>query len=135
MSRIRTQACAACPYRRDVASGVWAAEEYDKLVAYDAPTAEQPIATFQCHATPDFYCHGWAVVHSNRGSAYELLALRFALLRGPVGQIPEPAVPLFESGAEAAEHGKRSIAKPTRRARKTMDRLKARYPRLRGQSD
>lgn len=64
----------ACPYRKDVPSGVWDASEYDKLPAYDAPTAEQPFAPFACHATPEKLCHGWAVCHSNRGSAFELIA-------------------------------------------------------------
>jgi len=130
--RVRTQPCEACPYRCDVPSGVWATEEYDKLRAYDLPTGEQPVATFQCHATPDFYCHGWAVVHSNRGRAFELLALRLALLNGPVGMVP-PIVPLFASGNEAADHGQRDIAKPKPRARKTMKKLVQRYPRLRGE--
>lgn len=127
MSRVRTQPCAACPYRKDVASGVWAAEEYDKLPPYDAPTAEQPMAVFKCHATPEFACHGWAVCHTSRGHEYDLLALR---LTG-INEIPPAAVPLFSSGAEAAEHGRRDVARPKKHARQTMEKLKARYPRLR----
>lgn len=126
MKRVRTQPCEACPYRRDVPSGLWAEEEYAKLEAYDAPTAEQPFATFQCHATPEFYCHGWAVVHTTRGHEYDLLALRFAGCDAPAA-----AVPLFESGTEAAEHGRRDVQKPTRRAKQAIDKLQARYPRLR----
>lgn len=125
--RIRSQPCEACPYRRDVASGVWAASEYDKLPPYDALTWEQPFEGFACHATPEFYCHGWAVVHTSRGHDHDLLALRVAHYEG---EIPEPPVPLFESGAEAAAHGKRQIKRPSKRARSTVQKLQARYPRL-----
>jgi hypothetical protein len=127
MSEIRKQPCAACPYRCDVASGVWASEEYDKLIAYDAPTMEQPFAAFSCHATSDKFCHGWAVVHTSRGHEYDLIALR---LRG-CPDIPAPAVPLFGSGQEAAEHGKRDISSPSPNAEFTMGRLKRKYERLR----
>jgi hypothetical protein len=102
---------------------VWVADEYLKLVEYDKPTYEQPVATFQCHATPDWYCHGWAVVHSNRGHEYELLALRFRPC-----EIPQPKVPLFESGAAAAAHG---IRRMTRKSRQAIGRLQARYRHLR----
>lgn len=43
------QPCASCPYRRDVPSGIWAAEEYAKLPAYDADTPFQPPHLFLCH--------------------------------------------------------------------------------------
>lgn len=125
MNKVRSQPCEACPYRQDVPSGIWTKDEYDKLPPYDAPTGEQPIATFGCHAAPEFYCHGWAVVHSNRGREFELLALRF----WPAA-IPKPKVPLFSSGAEAAAHGIRNILKPSKRARAVMAKLMARYPRL-----
>jgi uncharacterized protein DUF6283 len=131
MTAVRKQACAACPYRRDVPSGVWAADEYDKLIAYDEPTFGQPVAVFKCHATPEFYCHGWAVVHSNRGSAYDLLALRLASLRDGYVDIPSESTPLFASGTEAAEHGKRDIDNMSDAAIETAERLKERYPRLR----
>jgi hypothetical protein len=124
--RVRTQPCEACPYRRDVPSGIWSAEDYDKLPPYDAPTHEQPVETFACHATPEFYCHGWAVVHSNRGHQHELLSLRLCR----VDDIPEPAVPLFTSGTEAAEHGKRDIKRPKQAARRAVARLQSRYSRL-----
>jgi hypothetical protein len=106
---------------------VWAASEYDKLAQYDAPTAEQPIVPFACHATPKKLCHGWAVVHTNRGHEFDLLALRF----GGYPAITAPAVPLFGSGTEAAEHGKRDIDNPSPDARRVMDRLQRKYPRLR----
>jgi hypothetical protein len=133
MSEVRKEPCTSCPYRRDVPSGLWAAHEYDKLLAYDAPTAEQPMAPFMCHATPEHFCHGWAVCHSNRGHEFELLALRLAASRnlGILPDVPEPFVPLFGSGAEAAEHGKRDIEEPSPEAGQAVDRLLRKYPRLR----
>lgn len=130
--RVRVQPCEACPYRKDVASGVWVADEYAKLPPYDAPTDRQPFEPFGCHATPEFFCHGWAVVHSRRGHDHELLALRLAAFgAGHEIAIPEPAVPLFDSGAEAAEHGLRDLRRPKKAARDTQQRLLKRYARLR----
>ena len=127
MTSIRSESCSACPYRRDVASGVWAEHEYDKLPPYDAPTGEQPFAPFMCHATPDHYCRGWAAVHANRGNEHDLLALRLARC----GDRPEPEPErYFASGAEAAEHGKRDVAEPTLDAQVVTDRLLRKHPRL-----
>lgn len=127
MTDIRKEPCSACPYRRDVPSGVWAAPEYDKLTDYDAETPYQPTAPFACHATPDHYCHGWAVVHTSRGREFDLLALRIA---GFDGEIPSAGVPLFASGAEASEHGKADIAAPSPEAQATARRLMRKYERL-----
>jgi Family of unknown function (DUF6283) len=126
MEDVRQHACSACPYRRDVPSGIWVAEEYSKLTEYDAPTSEQPFGPFMCHAKTESYCHGWAVVHSNRGREYELIALRFA----GCPTIPEPSVPLFDSGTEAANHGMADIGKPSEEAECAMTRLIKKYPRL-----
>jgi Family of unknown function (DUF6283) len=123
---IRSQPCSACPYRRDVPSGVWAVSEYEKLREYDEPTGDQPFAAFGCHATPEALCHGWAVVHSSRGHEHDLLALR--LLGSP--PIPEPGVPLWSSGNEAADHGQAEIEEPSMEAMETVDRLTRKYPRL-----
>lgn len=123
---VRSAPCTACPYRRDVPSGVWAWEEYEKLRPYDAETFAQPFNGFACHATPEHFCHGWAVVHTSRGSAFDLLALRLARVQ----DIPEPTVPLFDSGAEAADHGQADIEDPSREAKATADRLTRKYERL-----
>lgn len=128
MSKVRPQPCPQCPYRCDVPSGVWAHHEYEKLREYDAETPEQPFAAFGCHAKPGLYCHGWAVVHTTRGNAFDLLALRVR----PEVEIPEAAVPLFQSGNEAADHGQAEIENPGLEARKAVDTLE-RYPRLRNQ--
>lgn len=126
--KVRTQPCTYCPYRCDVPSGVWVAEEYEKLAEYDEETGTQPIATFQCHSTPDLYCHGWAVVHGAQQGEYDLLAFRFS---PPVGGIPAAAVPLFASGTEACEHGLRDIDEPGEAARIAQVELLDRYARLR----
>jgi hypothetical protein len=130
---VRTQPCEFCPYRRDTPSGVWSAEEYEKLRDYDKPTGEQPFATFQCHATPDFYCHGWAVVHGAQEGPHALLAFRIWPPTGNV--IPDPAVPLFGSGGEAADHGERDIDNPDPAAFRAVVKLMNRYERLHGAGD
>ena len=125
--QVRKEPCSTCPYRKDVPSGVWAEHEYEKLRDYDEPTYNQPMGTFGCHATPDHYCHGWAVVHTSRGNEYDLLALR---VWGNGVEIPPAAVPLFASGNEAADHGERDLEAPSEQAMNTVDRLVRKYPRL-----
>lgn len=126
---IRSEPCSSCPYRQDVPSGLWAAHEYEKLRGYDEPTGAQPIAAFACHATPEHFCHGWAVVHSNRGHAYELLALR--LRRYDTRNVPvSRTVALWSSGNEAADWGQRDVENPTDEAVERVAKLMAKYPRL-----
>ncbi|MER7617387.1 DUF6283 family protein [Nonomuraea wenchangensis] len=60
--------CGTCPYRRDVLSGLWAREEYDKLRGYDRPTFAQPVTLWLCHqhgrSSPRRrVCAGWAGYH------------------------------------------------------------------------
>lgn len=112
--------CTSCPYRRDVPSGVWHAEEYEKLRAYDLDTALQPHGLFQCHQTEidsDLrrMCAGWVGCHGS-----ELLGLRLALVQGRISGATFQAavdyrspVPLFRSGAEAADHGQTDIHRPS----------------------
>lgn len=128
MNEVRSQPCSACPYRRDVPSGVWEHHEYEKLRAYDVETFNQPTAPFACHATPEHYCHGWAVVHTSHGNEYDLLALR---MHG-YPEIPPPGVPMFASGNEAADHGQADIDKPSTEAVTTSKKLQRKYERLRG---
>jgi Family of unknown function (DUF6283) len=116
--------CGSCPYRRNVPAGVWAAEEYAKLPAYDNPTAEQPFGVFMCHQQDDRACAGWAGCHDMR----ENLALRLnsrhmtrevftALLKY------RTVAPLFNSGRAAAEHGLSGMEHPDRTARRVIDRI------------
>lgn len=127
--RVRPTPCPQCPYRCDVPSGVWSHEEYEKLRLYDSETFDQPFSAFGCHAKPEFFCHGWAIVHTSRGGRFDLLALRLG--RDAEVVIPEPTVPLFTSGNEAADHGQRNIESPDLAARKAVETLK-RYPRIAG---
>lgn len=127
MPDIRKESCTACPYRRDVPSGVWAAEEYDKLAEYDGETPYQPLGAFHCHATPEVICHGWAVVHGRQEGPHALLAARMV---GIDPSTVEEHTPLFSSGAEAAEHGKRDIEHPSEAAMDVVERLMSKYDRL-----
>lgn len=125
--KLATGPCLACPYRRDVASGVWHSDEYEKLPLYDGPTASQPIAAFMCHAELNNYCFGWVVCHSNRGHDHELLALR---LRG-FGDLPGPQPGFFKSGRQACRHGKNNIEQPTAKSVVLAEKLLMKYKRLR----
>ncbi|MER7805377.1 DUF6283 family protein [Streptomyces parvulus] len=123
--------CDSCPYRRDVPSGVWAHEEYEKLRRYDAPTVEQPPGLFQCHqndqnSTVSRICAGWAGCHDGQ----HLLALRVALLEGRISQETFTAtsgyhspVPLFASGREAADHGQAEIPRPGQEAARLIGKI------------
>jgi hypothetical protein len=124
---IRSNPCSACPYRCDVPSGVWSHHEYEKLRDYDKPTGDQPFAYFACHATPEHLCNGWAVVHTNRGNEFDLLALR---LLG-VTEEATSNVALFASGNEAADHGQRDIEDPSDEALEAVAKLMKKYERLR----
>jgi hypothetical protein len=128
VNAVRSKPCLACPYRRDVPSGVWAHEEYEKLRAYDEPTGDQPTAIFACHATPEHLCNGWAVVHTSRGHEFDLLALR--LVRGGYPEIPVSDIELWSSGDIAADHGQADIEDPSPEADATVARLLSKYTRL-----
>jgi len=123
--KTRSEPCSACPYKRSTPSGVWSHHEYEKLRGYDEPTADQPYATFACHATPDHNCHGWVAVHMNRGHDRELIALRL----WPTDFVPDKDdLRFYESGNEAADYGQlpKDIA-----ADSTIERLLRKNPRLR----
>lgn len=124
--------CGSCPYRRDVPSGLWHREEYTKLPRYDAETFAQPTGIFLCHQADGRVCAGWAGCHDT----YELLALRLAQnvwgmtdadLQATLDY--ESPVPLFASGAEAAEHGMAEVDDPGPAARRAIDRLAAKLDR------
>lgn len=116
--------CGSCPYRRDVPSGVWHPEEYEKLPEFDKPTGEQPPTVFLCHRQNGRACSGWCGTHDMQ----ESLGLRLA---SAMGRIEDPdafldyetEVPLFESGAEAAEHGLREVEAPGDDAQRVMTKL------------
>lgn len=118
--------CESCPYRQDVPSGVWSAEEYDKLEEYDQPTHAQPMNLFQCHQNgaddaQARLCAGWVATHGER-----LLSLRIAV---SMNRVPadvmdyETDVPCFESGTAAADHGRRDIDFPSDEAREMVAKI------------
>lgn len=116
--------CKSCPYRRDVPSGVWGKEEYDKLPIYDKTIVEQLMgggyARFDCHQRDGNLCAGWVATHG----AVNLLALRLASERvaEDVWDYKSP-VPVFKSGADAAAHGIKAINRPGARARRMIQTL------------
>lgn len=118
----RKRPCSTCPYRCDVPSGIWSAEEYDKLPAYDHDAPEQAAAgafgLFFCHQRTGQLCAGWAGCHDMQNN----LALRMAAGDVDVEAVLDyvSPVPLFASGAEAAEHGKREIHSPGEAARRKV---------------
>lgn len=112
--------CGSCPYRRDVPAGLWHESEYDKLPNYDEPTWAQPPALFMCHQQDGCLCGGWLLTHGTDN----LLALRFhARQLDPSVWDYAPDVPVFNSGREAAEHGKSQIDNPSPAARRKIDGL------------
>lgn len=124
--------CQSCPYRRDVPSGIWEAEEYEKIIPYDNPTWAQPPKVFLCHQANGCLCRGWLDTHGD-----QLLGLRLGCYKGEVDPeevnqalSEDPATPVFASAAEAAKHGRRSIKRPGRKAMA----MAAKIERKRGRS-
>ena len=118
--------CGSCPYRKDVPSGVWAAEEYDKLPAYDLPTSEQPLQTFGCHQQDGRLCAGWVATHDMDNN----LSLRIATAMGHIDDETCEAVlnyktdvELWESGEAAAEHGQKDLDEPSEKAQREIEKL------------
>lgn len=132
---LRTPAtpCASCPYRKDVPSGVWDWEEYEKLRQYDEDPTDPTRAighVFLCHQPIEnrqAVCRGWVEVH------YDTIPVRMAMASGAVDpatvQEPPPGVELFESGAAAADHGQAEIETPCDDARSVMAKIEARRQR------
>lgn len=117
--------CQSCPYRRDVPSGIWEAGEYDKIIPFDNETWMQPPRLFLCHQADGCLCRGWLDTHGS-----ELLAIRLGIIKGEIDAeavckaLDEgPAVPVFESAAQAAEHGRRAIKRPGRKARAMVAKI------------
>lgn len=118
--------CEACPYRADVPPAIWAPSEYEKLLEYEGVTADQTTDAFACHATPDHYCHGWAVVGTHkRPISEDLLALR---IRGiGADDVPQEVVPLLDGHLEAHDRG---MEPRTEATDELAARLVRKYPRL-----
>jgi hypothetical protein len=122
-AEVRKSPCASCPYRRSVDSGIWDASEYAKLEQYDGEAHEQTRYTvFFCHQTGEEVCAGWL----GHRDPVELIAARVGVMQGTIA--PDAMefttdVPLFDSGHEAAEHGRRDLENPSEHARQTMSKI------------
>lgn len=135
--------CASCPYRQDAPSGLWAAEEYDKLPRYDADMPFQPVEVFACHQTDrntpgTRLCAGWVAAHGPEN----LLSLRIAASSGHIPAEDMPAVwdyttsvPVFATGAEAAAHGIRDIDAPGVDAERAISKIIRRRKDIRLKGD
>lgn len=119
--------CVDCPYRKDSPSGLWSADMYDMLPLYDLTPAEgQPLKAFMCHEQNGHLCAGWIGCHG----ADDLIGMQMLAIQDDIdmteyrkAQEHQPRVPLFESGKEAAEHGKRDIDNPSERTQRRVEAL------------
>jgi Family of unknown function (DUF6283) len=119
--------CGSCPYRRDVPSGVWSAEEYEKLPCFDGATHEQPMWVFMCHQQDGRLCAGWVGCHDMSENLGLRLTAGLGLLTPEDLEAVlayETAVPLFDSGAEAAAHGLAALEQPDERAIRQIEKLR-----------
>lgn len=121
----RKNPCASCPYRTNVASGVWDKSEYQKLPAYDGEIHEQTAtAVFMCHQPAEGrVCSGWL---GHREYPEDMLAVRLGIFRGDLDDACleyTTDVPLFESGRAAAEHGMKHFHAPRGDAVAVIDKI------------
>lgn len=127
MLRPRPSPCASCPFRCDVPSGVWSAQEYEALRDYDGGADEQAssrhgLFVFMCHQGDDHLCSGW-VGHRD---PHELIALRIGVAMGRVVRDVfsySTSVRLFATGAAACKHGKIRITRPGAKAREMVEKI------------
>lgn len=121
---VRPRPCASCPYRKDVPSGVWSEQDYEKLRDYDGEILDQLRAgahgVFMCHQGDGKVCAGWAGCHDVGRTAAGRLHLHD--LDKSVFTYVSP-VPLFASGNEAADHGEAEIEDPSEAARDKIRKI------------
>jgi hypothetical protein len=116
--------CGSCPYRRDVPSGVWSEDEYEKLREYDRETHEQPPSVFLCHQQDGRLCAGWVATHDMENCLGFRIACSIEAVEDPDAVIDyETSTPLFDSGEEAARHGMEAVQRPGPEARQVIERL------------
>lgn len=122
-ARPRKNPCASCPYRKNVPSGIWDQSEYDKLPGYDGEMhVQSATAVFMCHQQDGCVCSGWL---AHREPA-DMLAVRIGLMSGQMDMACldyATDVELFDSGAAAAEHGRRDIERPSPAAISVMNKI------------
>ncbi len=114
--------CASCPYRKDTPAGVWAAEEYRKLPAWDNPQAFAGV--FLCHhsnlGSRKAVCRGWIEVH---GDNWQARIVAISGVEYMEGATKPTKVPLYRSGAEACRAGLLGVKKPDAKARVVITKL------------
>lgn len=120
--------CGSCPYRKDVPSGIWVKEEYDKLLIYDRPIIDQMLASagaFMCHQQDGKLCAGWLACHGGNLATLRLAACGMGDEKYDESVFTyETHVPVFASGAEARRHGLKEIRRPRLTARRMIDGLR-----------
>lgn len=132
-NKLAKNPCGSCPYRKDVPSGVWAEEEYNKLYDYDNDTPYQPPTAFFCHQQNEKLCSGWVGCHDMNNSLGLRMAVSVGLLNSndyDAALDYKSSVPLFNSGTAAAEHGKLEIKNPNNRAIKIVNKLTKKKARI-----
>lgn len=122
----RRNPCASCPFRQDVASGIWDETEYAKIARYDgdmiAQAAAGAVVVFHCHQGDREVCAGWL----GHRDPTDLLAVRMGISSGDLDvscATYSTSAELHPSGAEAAAHGMRDITAPTDAARTAIEKI------------
>lgn len=117
------QACNTCPYRKDTPPGIWDTSEYLKLPAYDDRN-RMDLGVFHCHNQAQgevgTVCRGWLSVHGDG------LVVRLAVITGLIrpGDVPYDVEPgLYPSGAAACRAGLAGVPRPSKAARKEINKL------------
>lgn len=136
MIEVKPEPCQTCPYRKDVPSGVWSEEEYEKLRGYDEPDfLAASLDFFLCHQSTvagcAIACKGWLTVQSDS------IAVRLALARGELTleDCAPPKVALHESGNAAADFGERDLKRPKRKALQVIRKLERTGKFVKGDDD
>ncbi|MGH3734203.1 MAG: DUF6283 family protein [Micromonosporaceae bacterium] len=111
--------CETCPYRKDAPSGVWAAEEYERLRSYDAqPIFSRRRSVNATNTTRAAGGHGSAQagpVATTVITCWGYESLFCAARWTPRASRPRwtpVSRALFGSSAEAADHGEAAIRAP-----------------------
>jgi hypothetical protein len=120
--------CATCPYRKDVPSGVWAKEEYDKLPNWDNIMGR---GVFLCHngsadTKGKVLCRGWMEVHEQN----IFVRLAMAQTKFNDANIKPTKVPLYKSGAAARKAGLRDLNRPNLKAMAAVAKIEQRRAKL-----
>jgi|CXWL01.1.fsa_nt_gi hypothetical protein len=129
--RVAPAPCTTCPYRRDTPPGIWSAEEYEKLLIYDADPGrlrpekvQEAFSIFHCHqehvTKEPTVCRGWLSVHADHPAMRLLVALGGVL----ASEIPREAEPgLYATAREAWAAGLAGVPIPSPAAKKAIAKI------------